>query len=513
MSEIALFKTTVSDSPATVVSASEMTETQAPVETSFLATPEAGPALVRGGVMRTGSFVGGSLLSVGAAALLFRHLGVTDTGRYTTAMSLSAVAAGLTDLGLNVIGVRELAVLRGEQRANLARNLLGMRLVLTSIGAVVITLFAFAVYGELLGLGVLIACVGMLVQSIQTTLTVPLIVRLRLGLLSMLELARQASAAAVIVLLVLAGAQLLAFLAVIAIAAFIVLPPTIRLVRGDIPIRPSFDIRQWRELIVPGLAYSAATVTATLYLRVAVVLVSLISGSHQLGYYSVSYRVVESLLTLPGLLVGSAFPIFAHAAHNDPARLGYAISRVFDSSLIVGVWVSLSLAVGAPLAIAVIAGPDFQPAVPVLAIQGVVVGAVFVSSVWACALVSLRLHRVILVLNLSMLALVTVTVAALASLYGAEGAAIGTAAVEVLAAVAGAIVLVRGHPHLRPSLHLLPKVAAAAVIGASPMLLTDIPIVARVGLSTFLYAATLFFARAYPADLAELLFARRKVRI
>jgi O-antigen/teichoic acid export membrane protein len=478
-------------------------------EADLLATTDAGPALVRGGMMRTGAFVGGSLFGVAAAGLLFRRLGVSETGRYTTALSLGAVAIGVTDLGLNVIGLREFSVLRGEERARLARNLMGMRLALTSLGAVTVTVSAFAIYGRLLGLGVLIACSGMIIQTTQMTLTVPLMARLRLGWISVLELARQLIAAAAMVVLVLAGAHLLAYLAVVAITSLLMLPPTIALVRGDIPIRPSFDMRAWRELIVPGLAYSAATVTATLYLRVAIVLVSLIDGSRQLGYFSVSYRVVESLLVLPGLLVGSAFPIFAHAAHTDPVRLQYALSRVFDAALIVGVWVSLALVVGASFVIDVVAGPDFRGAAAVLAVQGLVVGAVFLSSVWAYVMLSLRLHRVILIFNLSLLALLAVTVAVLATLFGAEGAAFATSAVEIIGAIAGGVLLLHGRPHLRPSLRILPKVVTAAGIGATPILLSGFPIVGRVAASSFLYLLTLFSVRAFPPDLLDLLFARK----
>src|ERR1700760_128071 len=379
-------------------------------EADLLSTVEAGPALPRGSMMRIGGFVAGSLFSVAAAALLFRRLGVTDSGRYTAALSLGAVAMGVTDLGLNVIGLRELTVLRGAERARLARNLLGMRLTVALLGGIAITAIAFVVYGSLMGFGVSIASAGLIVQSFQTTLTVPLMASLRLGWMSLLELARQLIAAGAIALLVLFGAHLLAFLAVVAVSSLLTIPATVALVRGDIPIRPSFEFDQWRGLIVPGLAYSAATITATLYLRVAIVFVSLTSGSRQLGYFSVSFRIVESLLVLPGLLVGSAFPIFAHAAHGDPARLAYAVSRMFEIALIFGAWVSLSLAVGGSLAINVVAGPSFSPAAAVLAVQGLVVGAVFVSSVWAYAMLSLRLHRAILAFNLSLLGLLAVAV-------------------------------------------------------------------------------------------------------
>jgi O-antigen/teichoic acid export membrane protein len=474
-----------------------------PVE-DVLASAAAGPAVVRGASLRVGSFAVGSLFSVAAAALLFRHLGVVDTGRYTIAMSLGALVSGLTDLGLTGVGLRELSVLRGTQRAVFTRNLLGMRLTFALLGALLVSAFAFVVYGPLLGLGVLIACGGVLLQNTQGILSVSLAVRLRLGWLSALELARLFMTACTIALLVLLDAHLLAFLAVTAIASAMVLPAVIALVRSDIPLKPSFDIRRWRALVTPMLTYSAAVITATLYLRVAVVLVSLLCNARQLGYFSVSYRVVENLFTLPGLLVASVFPIFAHTAHGDPARFAYAISRVFEASLIIGVWVSLSLIVGARLAIEVVGGGRFLPAAPVLAVQGLSVAAIFVSTVWSYALLSLHLHRTILILNLSMLALVALAVAVLASLYGALGAALATAAAETATALVGAIVLVRGRAHLKPRLRVLPQVALAALVGAAPMLLTGTPIIGRVLLSTCLYAVVLLLQGAYPADLGEL---------
>ena len=193
------------------------------------------------------------------------------------------MVSGLTDLGLTGICVRELSVLRGEQRVSFTRNLLGLRLVLAIVGVVLVTAFAFAAYGRLLGVGVLIAGCGMFLQNTQVLLTVSLSVRLRLGSLSVLEFARQVVIAAMIVVLVLAGAQLLAFLAVAALAALVMLVPTIALVRGDIPLMPSFDTRRWRALVGPMLTYSAAVLTATVYLRIAVVLVSLLCSAHQLG--------------------------------------------------------------------------------------------------------------------------------------------------------------------------------------------------------------------------------------
>lgn len=481
-------------------------------EVDFLSTVEAGPAAVRGGAMRVGSFMAASLVSVGVAALLFRYLGVVNTGLYTTALSLSAVVTGFTDLGLTAIGMREFAVQRGEERAALARNLLGIRLVLTVIGVILISVFAFLAYGRTLGLGVLIAGVGVLVQNTQTTLSVPLMADLRLGWVAALELARQLVNAALIVGLIVAGAELLPFFAVAGVAAAVVLPVTAVRVRHLIPLTASFDIAQWRTLVGPVLTYSAAVAASSLYFRVAIVLVSLIASAHQLGYFSISFRVVEVLFVVPGLLVGAAFPIFARAARNDPARLGYALSRVFEVSLIVGVWISLSIAVGARLAILVIGGVHFLPATPILAVQGIAVGATFVTSVWGYGMLSLHLHRLILTFNLVMLALVAIVVAILTTLDGAQGAAVGTASIEVVGAIASGLLLVRGRPHLAPRLRVVPRVALAALLGATPALASGLPVVVRVLLSTAIYAAVLIVLRAPPAELLDLVPVRLRGR-
>jgi O-antigen/teichoic acid export membrane protein len=478
---------------------------EALAEVDLLSTSEAGPAAVRGGALRISSFLAGALISVGTAALLFRHLGVVSTGQYTTALSLSAVVTGFTDLGLTAIGMRELSVLKGAERASLARNLLGIRLVLTVLGVIVLSAFAFLAYGRLLGLGVLIAGAGVLVQNTQTTLAVPLMAGLRLGWVSALDLARQLLTAALIVVLVLAGAHLLPFLATAGVAAAVVLPVTALLVRGMIPLSVSFDIAQWRALLGPVLTYSAAVAASTLYFRVAIVIVSVIASAEQLGYFSISFRVVEVLFAIPGLLVGAAFPIFARAARDDPARLGYALSRVFEVSLMVGVWVALSIAIGAHFAIELIGGTRFLPATPVLAVQGIAVGATFVSSVWGYGMLSLHLHRLILTFNLSMLALVAIVVAILVPLDGAQGAAIGTASVEVVAAIGNGLLLVRGRPHLAPSLRTVPRVALAALLGASPALADSLPVPVRVLLSTVIYVGALLALKAPPPELLTLM--------
>jgi O-antigen/teichoic acid export membrane protein len=495
------------------VAAEQQPMTEDQLASDLLATSAAGPAAVRGGALRVGGYLVGMLVNAGSAALLFRHLGRVQTGRYVLALTLVAIVAALSDLGLTAVGVRAISARSTSDRWVVARDLLGLRILLTVVGGSLVTAVAAWGYSGALAAGVALASVGLLMQATQDNFVLSLTVSLKLGLVAGLDLTRQLLTAALIVLLVLAGATLVPFLAVSIPVGVLVLTLTVWLVHGTRELSPTFDWQRWRPLLTAVLPYSAAVAASALYFRVSILVLSALSSPTQLGYFGASFRVIEVLTLVPGLLVSAALPIFARAAHEDHVRLGYALGRVFEVSLIVGAWVAVSIAVGAPLAIAVIGGPSFAPAAPVLAILGVALGAMFVSMVWANALLSLGVFRQILIISVSMLAFSAVLVGILAPIDGARGAAIGVAAAEIVGAIVQAVTVIRGRPGLRPSLRVVPRVALAAAVALTPLALTGLPVILRLLLSTCLYGVVVLALRALPSELASLLPARLARRV
>jgi O-antigen/teichoic acid export membrane protein len=470
-----------------------------------LSSTQAGPAAVRGGALRVGGYVVGALVSALAAALLFRYLGVVDVGRYVTATSLVAIVGALSDLGLTAVGVREISIRPASERWQLARELLGLRISLTVLGGTVITAIAAVSYSPTLAAGVALASVGLLLQATQDNFALPLLVGLRLRWIAALDLSRQVLTTMVVVLLVLVGAPFLSFLAISIPVGVVVLILTTRLVWHTRTLTPVFSWSRWRPLITAMLPYAAAVAASALYFRVSILIVSALSDSTQLGYFAASFRIIEVLAVVPGLLAGSAFPIFARAARDDHDRLGYSVGRVYEVSVIAGAWVAVSVAVGAPLAMSIIGGPGFKLAAPVLAFQGLALGAMFVSGVWANGLLSLGLYRQILVINAAALLLNALLVAVLVPLDGARGAAIGTAVAEIVAGVVLAVAVIRGRPQMRPSMGILPRVALAAALGLTPLSIAGMPVIARLAISTTLFGIGLLVTRALPPELRALI--------
>jgi O-antigen/teichoic acid export membrane protein len=468
----------------------------------LLDTPAAGPTAIRGAAVRLVGYGISVLLGVAAMALLFRHLGVEDGGRYVTIIALVALFGGITDAGLATIAVRELTVRSGADRDSVFRSLLGIRVATALAGAVLATAFAaVAGYGLTLVIGTVLAGIGFVLQSVQLTLAAPLVTKLRQGWVAALDVARWFAFALLVAALVGLGASLLPFLAVTIPAGIIALGLTAWLVRREVPLRPTLSMAPSAALLKEALPFAIAIAVASTYFRVAVILVSLLLTAEETGYFAASYRVIEVLAVIPQLLISAAFPILARAAGTDSARFAYGVQRLFEASLLFGTWVALCLVLGAGLAIDIIAGPDFEPAATILRIQGLAMLASFIAVLWSYALLGLRRHGDLLVMTAVPLTVTTVLTVVLAVAYGTKGAAVATVIGEVTMAVVGAVLLARAAGFVPVSAAPFARVAVAGLVGAAVALIPGIPVVLDLVLATVAYFAVLLALNGIPKEL------------
>jgi len=468
----------------------------------ILDTAAAGSAAIRGGALRVAGYAAGVLVTVVSAAILFRYLGVDDAGRYVTVLTLVVMASGLVDLGLTMIAVRELAVRPRAEARRFMRNVVGLRLTLTSAGiALAVGFAAVAGYPSAMVWGTLVAGVGMLMAAAQGTLAADLMVRMRLGWLTAIELLRQTLVAIGIVVLVVAGASLLPFFATLVPAGIVALGLTVVLVRRDVPIRPALDLREWWAVLGQMIPYAAATALTTVYLRVAVIIVSLQGTESQTGYYGAAFRITEVLLLVPNLIVSTAFPIFARAARDDRERFAYAVQRMYEAGLLLGGWVAGILIAGAPFVIEVVAGPDFAPSAGVLRIQAVALLATFVGSTFLYALLTLHRHTVLLVVTGGAFAVNVVLVLLLLPVGGIELAALATVIAELTLLVGAGTFVRRAVPGLRLASRTAVRMLPALAVAAGLALVPGVPAVLLGILAALVYPALALLLGAVPEEI------------
>lgn len=482
---------------------------RAPEPIDILDTAHAGPTIIRGGILRFLGYGAGVALALVGAVLLIRHLGPADFGRYSAVVSLTTLVAGVTEAGMTNIGVREYSILAGGTRAARIRQLLGMRLFLVIGGGIVAALAAWAAgFDATMLVGTALTAAGVIVATTQTTYSIPLQAQLKLGWVTLLDLLRQTLFLLGIGFLVVAGAGLLPFFGVAIFAAAPVLVLNAVLVHRNRVLRPEFERSEWGSLLRLTLPFATANAVGVIYAYLAVLILWLVSSEQQVGYFGASFRMFLVLTAIPALLVSSAFPVLARAARDDRARLRYAVSRLWETCLILGVGAGLFAFVGASTAMQVVGGEEFEPAADVLRIQSLALLASFLLATWGFALLSLARYSAVLVANAIALVLSASVTLALAPEFGAEGAAWGTVVGEACLAAGYGVALIRGLGGLRLSTSLLSKVAVAGAAALLPLALPGSDELRLAG-ALALYAALLILTKAFPREIVEALASGR----
>lgn len=475
-----------------------------PLPDDPLAAGEAGDKVIRGSGMRGIGHVVGLLAGLVSAPLVVRHLGTVGYGRFASVQSLMFVVTALIEGGLANVAVRSYATGDEPARRRLISNLLGLRLALVSLGALVAVAYAtLAGFEHVLIAGTAVAGVALMITSYQHAAATPLNAELRLGEVATIELVRSVLTAAFQVTLVLVGATLLPFFAVIGLASTAALILTVRWVRASVSLWPSFDLAAWRALLRESGSYAVATALGAIYFQIALQAIKLLSTDVQVGHYAIAFRIVELANGIPWLLAASGFPVLARAAETDPGRMRYALGRMVEVALILGVGLGLAMGLGAKVGIDVIGGASAEPSVPVLRIIALGMPATYLVATWSFALLALEARGRILACNVIALAAAIGLSLALIPDHGAKGGAITTAALEMTLAAGYGLVLSRLRPGLVPRASFLLRlaVAAAAALAAGVALLSVSPVLATAA-GIVAYTVILAALRAIPPEIA-----------
>ena len=475
-----------------------------------LSGPDIADRVVRGGAVRAVGFGIVNVLGVLSSVVLLRHLGVSDFGRYGTVIALVAIASGLADAGLNMTGSRELALLpRGPDRRRLLGALLGVRLLLLAGAALAALAFAVvAGYDSDMVAGTALAGAGAALIGAQSTLTLPLVVELRNGLVTLSEVLKQVILVAGVLALAAAGAALTPFFAVqvlVGVGALLAVPFLVR--RTDLA-RPSLSREDLRHLAIIALPVALASIVTAFYVRTLIVLASLITSEYQTGLFVTSARIMEMIGGVALLVVGVILPVATVAARDDRGRLRYVLAHTTKLALLGGGLLALVVVVAARPIVVLLGGEEFAPAASVLRLQAPVVLTIFLVYAWTAFLIADGHRRALVRCMLIGLAALFLTGVPLIAEFDADGAAMAAVAADVV--LTGVIfVAVRrvGDGRIGVEGSYLARYAAALAAGGGVALalLAVGPAVVAACAAAAAFSAVAFALRLVPSELTALL--------
>jgi O-antigen/teichoic acid export membrane protein len=459
--------------------------------------------VVRGGAVRFVGFGLVNVLGVVSALILLRYLGVVDFGRYGTVLALIAIASGLADAGMTVVGSRELALRSpGEERHRLVAMMVGLRLALAvAFVAVAMGVGLAAGYDDVMLAGVALAGLGAILLAAQVTIALPLGVELRNARVTVSEVVKQVILVAGIAICAALDATLVWFFAVqvaVGLGSLAVLP---LLVGREAVVAPRWDVEEMKRFGRKALPVAGALVLTIAYVRLLVVLCSVLTSEYETGLFVTSARIVEMLGGLALLISGVVLPVASVAARDDRGRLGYVLARTTEVSLMLGVLSALVFVFAAEPVVVLLGGEEFRDAGRVLQLQAPAVVTIFLVQAWAAFLVAddhLRdLFRCVAV----GLAALLVAGVVLIPIADAEGAAIAAVVADVAYAAAVFFAIRRLPGHLVPLAgRFLARLALASVAAIAVGLALPGPdeVVAVVAAAVF--AAGCIVQRLVPVD-------------
>lgn len=371
-------------------------------------------------------------------------------GNYVTAYEFLAFFGIIADAGLFAIAVRDITRAQESKGKTTPEfifgNILTMRLGLIAIVTIVAGLLAQLIpnYPDIVKVGIWITGLSMALTIIAGTLSAILQARMKIYWFAGSLFLGKVILAALISLIAWKWADLKSgdelfytFLWAGVISNLVFAGLIYAFARREISIKPQFNAAYWITTLKESLPYGLALILQTLYLRVDLILISIILGAHAIGIYGIAARIMESFLIL-GVFFGQAIlPKLSHREHdqahaNQTLYWGAEKLLIFSLPILTGVWFFAPEIVQLLSSDEFITGPNPVGGDLVLKVLVPTVFFAFFNQLFSFALVSKKAQNFLLIVNAGALALNLLLNLYFLPRYGIIAAAVSTVLCEIL---------------------------------------------------------------------------------
>jgi O-antigen/teichoic acid export membrane protein len=277
-------------------------------------------------------------------------------------------------------------------------------------------------------------------------------------------------------------------------------------------VRPAFALRfsALKAMLRRGFPLAIISLFVATYVRVDMILLSLIQGDQATGWYSAAQRPVGMFTFLPAAFVGAVLPAMSRSRHTSRS-----LAKYFEQTVKYLLILSLPLAIGMGLLadriILLLYGHAYESATPALQILAWTLVVTFINHGISTTLMAVGQEKKFMTIVGWAAAFNVVTNCVFIPLLGHVGASLTTLASEILVSALGFCAV---RPHVE-NLRLLPivykPILASMVLsgiilgmrGHSPIIL--------VGTGTVGYVGALLLLRALPGK--DLMLPLRSLRM
>jgi O-antigen/teichoic acid export membrane protein len=381
---------------------------------------------------------------------LITAIGVSFYGQYVTAYEFLAFFGIIADMGLFAVAVREISKSDTEKNpANSAEFILGNILSLRLLLVLGVIFFAgisaqfVSQYSADLKLGIWITAISMGLTIVAGTLSSVLQARMKIQKFSSALVTGKIILAALIFFIlknteIFAGFNIFFILLWAGVISNLVFSLLVwYFVSREIKIRLLWDTKFIKKTLRDTLSYGLALVLQTLYLRIDMILISMILGISFAGIYGVATRVLESILVL-GVFFGQAMLPQISAQEKDAQKSSASLVWGIEKLLIFSIPIVIGVSFFSRDLVLLLSSSNFLSTATeirsdkILQILIPTVFFAFFNQLFTFTLVAKNLQRKLVWINGSALALNAILNLIFLREYGIVAAAISTVICEIL---------------------------------------------------------------------------------
>ncbi|MBI2064019.1 MAG: oligosaccharide flippase family protein [Candidatus Yanofskybacteria bacterium] len=255
-------------------------------------------------------------LSLVIVGILTRFLGPEGFGQYSAIFAYLYIFTAIADLGLYTFMVREISrTSEPAEERKIASKIFTLRFLAVVSIIILADLLVFAFpYPLKIKMGVLIASLFSVGSSLVQVLVGIFQKYLRLYLVSFSDILARLVQLGSLAVLIRFETGLLWFVAVVVFSEAVHLSLIYVFSRRMIKVKPIIDLAYFRHALKTALPIAISLVLVLIYFKLDTVMLSIMKPAHDVGIYSVAYKVLEAVIFLPAIYIGLVMPLLSRFA-------------------------------------------------------------------------------------------------------------------------------------------------------------------------------------------------------
>ena len=141
--------------------------------------------------------------------------------------------------------------------------------------------------------------------------------------------------------------------------------------RNKFPGKIKLKVNTLKDLIRASKSFFGINLFAVLNSRIDFIILSVIAGMTNLGYYSASYRIIESTSLLSGAIVTASYPVLSRLFSQNKESLSGQFHKLLNLITLIFIPISISLFYYAEFIISLLFSDAYNEAVIILKIMSV----------------------------------------------------------------------------------------------------------------------------------------------